>query len=57
MTEKVLNKNRNGMAMLLILMGTLLGGMAQADRSRYDDYIGFILGTGTNSCCQIINTL
>ena len=27
MTEKVLNKNRNGMAMLLILMGTLLGGI------------------------------
>ena len=32
-------------------VGTLLGGMAQADRSRYDDYIGFIVGTGTNSCC------
>ena len=32
-------------------VGTLLGGMAQADRSCYDDYIGFILGTGTNSCC------
>ena len=27
MTEKVLNKNRNGMAMLLILMGTLIGGI------------------------------
>ena len=27
MTEKVLNKIRNGMAMLLILMGTLLGGI------------------------------
>ena len=32
-------------------VGTLLGGMAQADRSRFDDYIGFIVGTGTNSCC------
>lgn len=32
-------------------VGTLLGGMAQSDRSRYDDYIGFILGTGTNACC------
>lgn len=32
-------------------VGTLLGGMAQADRSRFDDYIGFIVGTGTNACC------
>ncbi|MBQ3193111.1 MAG: SPFH domain-containing protein [Oscillospiraceae bacterium] len=27
MTEKVLNRNRNGMAMLLILMGTVIGGI------------------------------
>ena len=34
-------------------VGSLLGGMAGADRSRYDDYIGFILGTGTNTCCRV----
>ena len=34
-------------------VGSLLGGMAQAPRERYDDYIGFILGTGTNMCCRI----
>ena len=32
-------------------VGSLLGGMAAADRSLYSDYIGFILGTGTNMCC------
>ena len=31
-------------------VGTLLGGMAQCDRSRYDGYVGLILGTGTNTC-------
>lgn len=31
-------------------VGSLLGGMAEADRTRYNDYIGFILGTGTNAC-------
>ena len=34
-------------------VGSLLGGMAGADRSRYADYIGFILGTGTNACCRL----
>lgn len=33
-------------------VGTLLGGMAQCDRSRYDDYVGLILGTGTNTCAS-----
>ncbi len=32
-------------------VGSLLGGMAAADRRRYADFIGFILGTGTNMCC------
>lgn len=31
-------------------VATLLGGMAASDRSKYDAYIGFILGTGTNGC-------
>ena len=30
MTENVLNKNRNGMAMLLILLGGILGGLIGA---------------------------
>ncbi len=34
-------------------VGSLLGGMAGCDRSRYADYIGFILGTGTNTCCRL----
>ncbi len=34
-------------------VGSLLGGMAGCDRSRYADYIGFILGTGTNACCRL----
>ena len=33
-------------------VGTLLGGMAQCDRSRYDGYVGLILGTGTNTCAS-----
>lgn len=31
-------------------VATLLGGMAATDRSKYDAYIGYILGTGTNGC-------
>lgn len=31
-------------------VATLLGGMAATQRSKYDAYIGFILGTGTNGC-------
>lgn len=31
-------------------VATLLGGMAAADRAKYDAFIGFILGTGTNGC-------
>lgn len=31
-------------------VATLLGGMAASDRSKYDAFIGFILGTGTNGC-------
>ncbi len=31
-------------------VATQLGGMAASDRSAYDGYIGFILGTGTNGC-------
>lgn len=31
-------------------VATLLGGMAATERSKYDAYIGFILGTGTNGC-------
>ncbi len=31
-------------------VATLMGGYAQADRSLYDTYIGFILGTGMNTC-------
>ena len=34
-------------------VGSLLGGMAGTDRSLFDDYIGFILGTGVNSCCRL----
>ncbi len=34
-------------------VGSLLGGMAGADRSQFTDYIGFILGTGVNSCCRL----
>lgn len=34
-------------------VGSLLGGMAGSDRSRFTDYIGFILGTGVNSCCRL----
>ena len=34
-------------------VGSLLGGMAGCDRSRYADCIGFILGTGTNTCCRL----
>ena len=34
-------------------VGSLLGGMAEADRRAYADYIGFILGTGTNACCRL----
>lgn len=34
-------------------VGSLLGGMAGADRKRYADFIGFILGTGTNACCRL----
>ncbi len=33
-------------------VGSLLGGMA-AHREDAADYIGFILGTGTNSCCRV----
>lgn len=32
-------------------VGSMLGGMASCDRTKYADYIGFILGTGTNACC------
>ena len=31
-------------------VATLLGGMAAVGRSKYDAFIGFILGTGTNGC-------
>lgn len=31
-------------------IATLLGGKALAEERRFDSYIGFILGTGTNSC-------
>lgn len=34
-------------------VGSMLGGMASCDRSRYADFIGFILGTGTNACCHV----
>ena len=34
-------------------VGSLLGGMAAAPRGRYNDFIGFILGTGTNMCCVL----
>ena len=34
-------------------VGSLLGGMAAAPRGRYADFIGFILGTGTNMCCVL----
>ncbi|MBE6970432.1 MAG: hypothetical protein E7442_10000 [Ruminococcaceae bacterium] len=33
-------------------VGTLLGGMAQCERSRYDGFVGLILGTGTNTCAS-----
>ncbi len=33
-------------------VGSLLGCMAGTDRSAYTDFIGFILGTGTNTCCS-----
>lgn len=33
-------------------VATLLGGMAVTERSKYDAYIGCILGTGTN-CCYV----
>ena len=31
-------------------VATHLGGMAACDRTQYDGFIGFILGTGTNGC-------
>ena len=31
-------------------VGTLLGGMAQCRREKYSDFVGLILGTGTNTC-------
>lgn len=31
-------------------VATMLGGLAAAGGRRYDNYIGFILGTGTNTC-------
>ena len=34
-------------------VGSLLGGMAGSDRSQFTDYIGFIMGTGVNSCCRL----
>lgn len=34
-------------------VGSMLGGMASCDRTRYADFIGFILGTGTNACCHV----
>lgn len=33
-------------------VGSMLGGIAVRERD-YDDYIGFILGTGTNMCCSV----
>ena len=38
-------------------VGSLLGGMAAAPRGRYADFIGFILGTGTNMCCVMPSAL
>ena len=34
-------------------VGSLLGGKAAAPRGRFRDFIGFILGTGTNMCCAV----
>jgi hexokinase len=31
-------------------VATMLGGIAESGTREYDDYIGFILGTGTNTC-------
>ena len=33
-------------------VATLMGGYAQVDRSQYDSFLGFILGTGMN-CCYV----
>ena len=34
-------------------VGSLLGGMSAAPKGRYRDFVGFILGTGTNICCVV----
>ena len=32
---------------------TLLGGTASLKKSRYDGFIGLVVGTGANSCCMV----
>ena len=34
-------------------VGSMLGGIASCEREKYSDFIGFILGTGTNACCCV----
>ncbi len=34
-------------------VGSMLGGMAESAGQGYADYVGLILGTGTNTCCSI----
>ncbi len=34
-------------------VGAMLGGMAENPKRDYADYIGLILGTGTNTCCNV----
>ena len=38
------------LAILVILLMSLLGGIAAFPNKDFDSYIGFILGTGTNTC-------
>lgn len=34
-------------------VGAMLGGMAEDGGAGFDEYIGFVLGTGTNACAQV----
>jgi hexokinase len=51
---KTINVRRNALLKKVVLLNdtvaTLLGGKAAVPDRRFDGYIGFILGTGTNTC-------
>jgi hexokinase len=48
--KKKYNKSFKKVALLNDTTATLLGGKAAFPDRRFDNYIGFILGTGTNTC-------